>query len=100
MAEHGVFKMPEKILAEEPIKRLEQLGNEPGYRIFTECTRRVYRGAIYRKNLIPGTRIRVDLFNRLPIWKVRELVKCRNWKVDCKREKYDCTTYYIDILEG
>lgn len=98
MAEHGVFRMPGKELALEPAARLEQLNSEPGYRIFTECIRSGVRG--YRKKLVPGTKIRVDLFNGLPLWKVKELHRCRNWKVDCKCRKYGCITYYIDILSG
>lgn len=78
MAEHGAFKMPGKNLSLEPTTRLSQLENEPGYRIFTECTRGGYRGVLYRKNLVKGTRIRVDLFNGFPFWKVRELLRCRN----------------------
>ena len=68
-----------------------------GYRIFTECTR---KSTGYRKNLIVGTKIRVDLFGGLPLWKVPELLKCKNWKVDSRYGKDGiCTTYYIDILE-
>lgn len=98
MANYGVFKMPNKELSLEPKTRLEQLDNEPGYRIFTECIRGGVNG--YRKQLRAGTKIRVDLFNGLPLWKVKELQKCKNWKVDCKYGKHSCMTYYIDILEG
>lgn len=66
------------------------------YRIFTECT---FKSAGYRKYLVTGTKIRVDLFNNLPLWKVPELLRCKNWKVDCKSDKGVCVTYYIDILE-
>lgn len=97
MAEYGVFKMPGKKLSLEPATRLEQMNNEPGYRIFTECIRSGVNG--YRKRLIAGTKIRVDLFNGLPFWKVKELLKCKNWKVESKYRKYACTTYYIEILK-
>lgn len=77
MAQHGVMKN--------------------SYRIFTECSRGPEAG--YRKQLRVGTKIRVDLFDGLPLWKVSELLKCKNWKVDSKYGKGVCMTYYIDILE-
>jgi len=67
------------------------------YRIFTECTPEANG---FRKNLVAGTKIRVDLFNGLPLWKVPELLKCKNWKVDDRCNKGVCVTYYINILEA
>lgn len=69
---------------------------EDMYRIFTECTPKV---AGFRKQLRAGHKIRVDLFNGTPLWKVPELLKCKNWKVDSKCNKGVCLTYYIDVLE-
>lgn len=75
---------------------MAQHGKRKGdYRIFTECHPVTVD---YRKNLVAGTKIRVDLFNGLPLWKVPELLRCRNWKVDDKCDKGCCVTYYIDIL--
>lgn len=50
------------------------------------------------KRLVKGHRIRVDVFNGFQLWKVKELLKCKNWKIrDSNKEKVR-NTYYIDIL--
>lgn len=96
MAQHGAIKVPGRVETAGSIKRIEDLNNAGAYRIFTECAR---KSAGFRKQLRPGTKVRVDLFNGFPFWKVTELLKCRNWKVDDRCDKGDCITYYVDILE-
>lgn len=64
-----------------------------GYRLFTE-----YLKGGYRKQLRKGTKIRIDLFGNTPIWKVKELIRCKNWKIEDQYTDGQCSTYYLNIM--
>lgn len=63
------------------------------YKIYMEQRR---NGCI--KKLLSGHTVRVDTFSGYPLWKVKVLLKCKNWRIrdSCKSEQRN--TYYIDIL--
>jgi len=63
------------------------------YRIYFEWTRRGLMKRLVRKHVI-----RVDIFGDFPLWKVPELLKCKNWRIRDSNKGTLRKTYYIDIL--
>lgn len=50
------------------------------------------------KRLVRKHVIRVDIFGDFPLWKVPELLKCKNWRIRDSNKGTLRKTYYIDIL--
>jgi hypothetical protein len=65
------------------------------YVIFTECKK---NGKGYRKYLRSGSKIRVDLFNKSLLWRVSELLRVKDWKIESCYSSGNCNIYYINIL--